>query len=120
MKENVLTEQQLFDWTTFRDDWTPICIETGAFLLSINDTQYGPVAIYFLPVLPGTSQQKMEATAWSHQSVNQTSGNVEIYTPLYLIELAKQVMGEIDLDPASSTIANRTVGAKCIFTKLAT
>lgn len=53
----------------------------------------------------------------SHQSVNQTSGNVEIYTPLYLIELAKKVMGEIDLDPASSIIANRTVGAKRIFTK---
>ncbi|MEH6711602.1 MAG: DNA N-6-adenine-methyltransferase [Paraglaciecola polaris] len=53
----------------------------------------------------------------SHQNVNQTSGNVEIYTPGNLIELAKRVMGPIDLDPASSIVANRTVGAAKIYTK---
>ena len=34
------------------------------------------------------------------------SGNNERYTPEYIIKLAKEVMGEIDIDPASCEIAN--------------
>jgi len=35
----------------------------------------------------------------------------EWYTPLYLIQAARQVIGPIDLDPASCELANRTVQA---------
>ncbi len=45
--------------------------------------------------------------------------NVEWYTPLGIIALAVQVMGGIDVDPASCTIANEVVGAK-VFHTLAT
>ena len=38
------------------------------------------------------------------------------YTPAKLIELERQVMGLIDLDPCSSQLANQTVKAKRIYT----
>ncbi len=52
----------------------------------------------------------------SHQLINQTSSEVEYYTPVEIIEAARRVMGYIDLDPASSENANRIVKASQIFT----
>jgi len=48
--------------------------------------------------------------------VGNNSGQNEWYTPPAYIEAARAVLGEIDCDPASSEIANRTVGAKAFFT----
>lgn len=48
--------------------------------------------------------------------VANNSGNNEWYTPARHIELARQVMGGIDCDPATSEIANQTVKAKTFFT----
>ncbi len=48
--------------------------------------------------------------------VAQASGNNEWYTPGRIIELARDVMGGIDIDPASSDIANATVKADAYFT----
>ena len=44
------------------------------------------------------------------------SGNNEWYTPADIIENARKVLGNIDLDPASSEIANETVKAEKFFT----
>lgn len=49
--------------------------------------------------------------------LNSFSGDNEWYTPAKYIELAREVMGSIDLDPASSIKAQETVQAKTYFTK---
>lgn len=75
-------------------------------------------------VIDTTPREKITA-AVVQQAVNEyqnkphvsfNSGNNEWYTPIEFIDAAYKVMGAIDLDPASSAIANRTVGALDYFT----
>lgn len=49
--------------------------------------------------------------------INQDSGNYEYYTPIKIVEAAREVMGSIDLDPASSEQANERIKAERIYTK---
>jgi ParB family chromosome partitioning protein len=44
------------------------------------------------------------------------TGEFERYTPARYVEAVREVLGEIDLDPASSAIAQRTVKAERFFT----
>lgn len=53
----------------------------------------------------------------NHQRINQTSGDVEYFTPMPIVDAARRVMGSIDLDPASSLRANERIRAGSIFTK---
>lgn len=50
------------------------------------------------------------------QLINQTSGEFEYFTPLAIVNVARDVMRGIDLDPASSEVANGGIAAKRIFT----
>lgn len=66
-----------------------------------------------------TIQQIIDNKVDKNQSMPHVSfnaGNNEWYTPIDYINAAIDVMGIIDLDPASSEIANGTVKAKNIFT----
>ena len=53
----------------------------------------------------------------SKPHVSHNAGQNEWYTPVEYVEAAREVMGEIDCDPASSKIANKTVQAKVFFSK---
>lgn len=49
--------------------------------------------------------------------INQTSGEIEYYTPKKIVAAARSVMRSIDLDPASSAIANLSVQAAQFYTQ---
>lgn len=51
------------------------------------------------------------------QLINQDSGNFEYYTPIDLVNAAREVMGSIDLDPASSEQANRLISATRFYSE---
>jgi hypothetical protein len=53
----------------------------------------------------------------SAQLINQDSGNFEWYTPEDIVERARAAMGSITLDPFSSAVANKRVGADFFFTE---
>jgi len=48
--------------------------------------------------------------------ITYSSGENEWYTPKIYIDAVRAVMGDIDVDPASSEIANRIIGAKIFYT----
>jgi len=51
------------------------------------------------------------------QLINQDSGDYEYYTPPEIVDLAREVMGFITLDPASSATANERVQASQYFSE---
>jgi hypothetical protein len=53
----------------------------------------------------------------SKKEVIPFSGEYEWYTPEIYLEMAREVMGSIDTDPASSKIANKSVKAETFYTQ---
>lgn len=64
-----------------------------------------------------TARYKSSGHSLSKAHVANNSGNEEWYTPVTITLAAWQVMGGVDLDPASNATANRLVGATTYYTK---
>ena len=63
--------------------------------------------------------RNLELDSSARVNAQHSTKSVEHYTPRTIVEAARRALGgRIDLDPASSTLANRTVGARRIFTEL--
>jgi len=83
----------------------------------VNAVERGEVAVSTaarIAKLPVIEQPRAIEAAKAHVSYN--SGNNEWYTPEKFIVAATEVLGAIDLDPASSDVANRTVQATNYYT----
>jgi hypothetical protein len=67
----------------------------------------------------GTDQKNVDRVASKRNGIAQhSSESNEHYTPIPIVEVAREVMGSIDLDPASCALANREiVRADRFFTK---
>jgi hypothetical protein len=73
--------------------------------------------------IPTVAEAKRQAFETDSPNIKQpmqllvSHKELEYYTPSEYIETARDVMGHIDLDPASSEIANEVVKAKAIFSQ---
>jgi len=87
---------------TVVNDWKPVDFE-------VKEAKSNPM---FSPDIEVIIEDKK-----SKAHVSNNSGENEWYTPECYIESAKKVMGNIDLDPASSEIANQTVKANLFYSQ---
>ena len=71
-------------------------------------------AAYRAAMLTDAEEEEDEDEAFNHRA--QGTGENEWYTPAEYIERARTAMGAINLDPATSPLANQTVQAEQIFT----
>jgi len=93
---------------------------------AVRDKKVGASTAAEIAELPAETQREIAALpsrkeiveeVKKHVHVAQNSGENEWYTPSEFIESAMIVMGSIDLDPASSAIANERVKASVFYSK---
>ena len=85
-----------------------------------EDTQRPPapkqVTFSALPLQSCEHQTGDSEPTTARTHITQNTGNDQWFTPSEILEAARECMGGIDLDPASSPVANKTVQATRFFT----
>ena len=61
------------------EDWYPSCPEPGAFILSIHDTENGPVAIFFVP----SEESDHFSKTWQGNSMEHKETYIEVEICVY-------------------------------------
>jgi hypothetical protein len=96
-----------------------------------RDGKFAEAVDILKPVITDIQEQVMSGAAYSRQAIIEASKTPETalhvlisqsnsnewYTPPEYIEAARQVMGAIDLDPASNNIAQDWIKAETFYTK---
>lgn len=90
---------------------------TGLVQQRVSDLVNALKAIdkYRVTQLGSAYRKAMLEAAENHRA--EGTGENEWYTPAKYIEMARDVLGEFDLDPATSEVAQRVVQARKFFTK---
>lgn len=93
-------------------------VQAGALSVSLaaEVADLPPEAQEVVAAAPVEQMREVAREEVKRAHVANNSGNNEWYTPAEFISRARTVMGGIDLDPASSEVANRTVGATRFYT----
>lgn len=93
-------------------------VQAGALSVSLaaEVAELPPEAQEVVAATPVEQMREVAREEVKRAHVANNSGNNEWYTPPEYIERARRVMGGIDLDPASSEVANRTVRAARYYT----
>lgn len=81
-------------------------------VLEIRDTEPTERKKVYEQISKGTPYKQVKKP-----HVSNNSGNNEWYTPTKFLDIAREVMGSIDTDPASSEVANENVMADTIYTE---
>jgi len=90
--------------------------DTARKLAAVTDTKFEAiVADWRGQVEQGAAKATVNVLA-KKTHVSNNSGENEWYTPAYILDVARNVMGGIDTDPASSPKANETVQATTFYT----
>lgn len=104
------TSPETFEMVKAGEVSVPLAAQFAALPQEVQQEAIAAIAEHHEPA----KEVMREAVKKAHVANN--SGNNEWYTPADYIALAREVMGGIDTDPATSEIANRTVQAAQIFT----